>query len=197
MGVVTPPDTGHKGGKSFIDWRETVMFKAFRAARTLHLDTILLHVFVSTHPFTDYFKGLEKINAVRQIFREQTQAVLRDLQVDFTWIGGYMGVNNSNGHLIVNTHYLNNGDNIDIYLDLIHELVHVKQFSEGKDLFDRKYSYVERPTEVEAYRYAVDEAKRMGLSDERICNYLKTEWMNEEAFTQLTRTLNINCSTQH
>ena len=105
-----------------------------------------------------------------------------------------MGVNNSNGHLIVNTRYLQNGDSIDIYLDLIHELVHVKQFSEGKDLFDNKYSYVERPTEVEAYRHAVEEAKRMGLSNDRICNYLKTEWINEEAFTQLTRTLNINCS---
>ena len=162
----------------------------------LHLDTILYRVFVSTYPFTDYFKGLEKLHVVRRIFREQTEAVLLDLQVDFTWIGGYMGVNGSNGHLIVNTRYLHNGDRVDIYLDLIHELVHVKQFSEGKDLFDRKYSYVERPTEVEAYRYAVEEAKRMGLSDERICNYVKTEWMSDEAFTQLAITLNINCSTQ-
>jgi hypothetical protein len=169
------------------------MFNVLRAATTLHLVTILYRVFVSTYQFTDYFKGMEKLNAVRQIFREQTEAVLRDLKVDFTWIGGYMGVNGSNGHLIVNTRYLHNGDSIDIYLDLIHELVHIKQFSEGKDLFDRKYSYVERPTEVEAYRYAVEEAKRLGLSDERICNYLRTEWMNDEDFTQLARTLKINC----
>jgi hypothetical protein len=173
------------------------MFKALRAASTLHLNTILYRVFVSTHPFSDYFKGMEKLNAVRKIFREQTEVVLRDLQVDFTWIGGYMGVNGSNGHLIVNTRYLHYGDRVDIYLDLIHELVHIKQFSEGKDLFDRKYSYVERPTEVEAYRYAVEEAKRLGLSDRRICNYLRTEWMNDEDFMQLARTLNINCPNQN
>jgi len=173
------------------------MFQALKAAKTLHLDTILYRVFVSTHSFTDYFKGLEKLHVVQQIFREQTEAVLRDLHVDFTWIGGYMGVNGSNGHLIVNTRYLQNGDRVDIYLDLIHELVHIKQFSEGKDLFDNKYSYVERPTEVEAYRYAVEEAKRLGLRDERICNYLKTEWMSDEDFTQLARTLNINCPSQH
>jgi hypothetical protein len=173
------------------------MFQALKAAKTLNLDTILYRVFVSTHPFTDYFKGLEKLHVVQQIFREQTEAVLRDLQVDFTWIGGYMGINGSNGHLIVNTRYLHKGDRVDIYLDLIHELVHIKQFSEGKDLFDNKYSYVERPTEVEAYRYAVDEAKRLGLRDERICNYLKTEWMSDEDFTQLARTLNIKCPSQH
>jgi hypothetical protein len=173
------------------------MYKVLRVAQALNLDAILYRIFVSTYPFTDYFKGLEKHHVVRQIFREQTEAVLRDLQVDFTWIGGYMGVNGSNGHLIVNTRYLHNGDRVDIYLDLIHELVHIKQFSEGKDLFDNKYSYVERPTEVEAYRYAVKEAKRLGLKDERICNYLKTEWMSEEAFTQLARTLNIKCSNQH
>lgn len=173
------------------------MFKALKAARTLRLDTMLYRVFVSTHPFTDYFQGLEKLHVVRQIFREQTDAVLRDLQVDFTWIGGYMGVNGSNGHLIVNTRYLHYGDRVDIYLDLIHELVHIKQFLEGKDLFDNRYRYVERPTEVEAYRYAVDEAKRLGLRDERICNYLKTEWMSDEDFTQLARTLKINCLSHH
>ena len=172
------------------------MSKALKAARVFRLDMMLYRVFTSTHPFTDYFKGLEKFHVVRQIFREQTEAVLRDLQVDFTWIGGYMGVNGSNGHLIVNIRYLHTGDRVDIYLDLIHELVHIKQFSEGKDLFDNKYSYVERPTEVEAYQYAVEEAKRLGLRDERICNYLKTEWMSDEAFTQLARTLNIKCPSQ-
>ena len=64
--------------------------------------------------------------------------------------------------------YLNNGDKTDIYLDLIHELCHVKQFMEGKELFDPRYDYVDRPTEIEAYRYAVKEARRIGLSDERI-----------------------------
>ena len=109
------------------------------------------------------------------------------------WAGGYMGVNALNGHLMVNSKYLNKGDKIDVYLDIIHELVHVKQYKEGKELFDGRYSYTERPTEVEAYRYTVQEARRLGLSDKRICQYLRTEWMSDAAFKHLAKTLGVNC----
>jgi hypothetical protein len=89
---------------------------------------------------------------------------------------------------------MNNGDRIDIYLDLIHELVHVKQFMEGKELFDSRYDYIDRPTEIEAYQHAVEEAKNLGLSDEKICKYLKTEWMSNEDLKRLAKTLNISCT---
>jgi hypothetical protein len=95
--------------------------------------------------------------------------------------------------LLVSAYYLNNGDLIDIYLDVIHELVHVRQFMEGKKLFDDNYSYIERPTEVEAYRYAVEEARRIGLNDERILQYLKTEWMSADDLTRLAKILNVKC----
>ena len=133
---------------------------------------------VATHPFTDYFKNFDKVEAVRRIFGEQTEKVLQNLRVEFFGRKGYMGVSDDDGHLLISAYYLNNGDLIDIYLDIIHELVHVKQFMEGKKLFDDNFSYVERPTEVEAYSAAVKEARRLGLSDERILDYLKTEWMN-------------------
>jgi hypothetical protein len=76
---------------------------------------------------------------------------------------------------------------------VIHELVHIKQFMDGKELFDENYTYVERPTEIEAYRYAVKEAKRLGMDDTKILEYLKTEWMSDEDLKQLARTLDINC----
>lgn len=169
------------------------MLKALAIVRLLHLDR-LIRFGGRTCSFTDYFKGFENVEAVRRIFGEKTQEVLRNLKVDFAWFIGYMGVNNANGHLIVNSRYLNNGDNIDIYLDIIHELVHVKQFMEGKELFDSQYSYVERSTEIEAYHYAVEEARRLGLPDERICRYLKTEWMSDKALQELAGTLNIRCN---
>ena len=103
-----------------------------------------------------------------------------------------MGVSNEDGHLIISAHYLNTGDDVDLYLDIIHELVHVKQFIEGKELFDMHYDYVERPTEIEAYYLAVEEAKSLGLSDKRICEYLKTEWISDEDLKRLTEILNIN-----
>ena len=102
-----------------------------------------------------------------------------------------MGVSNMDGHIMISAEYLNTGDIVDIYLDIIHELTHVKQFMEKKELFDRRYSYVERPTEIEAYRNAVKEARRLGISDERICEYLQTEWMSDEDLSLLAKALDV------
>jgi len=175
------------------DWRERSMLRMLRLARLLHLEHLIL-ARGRAYSFTDYFKGLEKVEIVRKLFGEETEEVLRNLKVEFTPMGGYMWVNSSDGHLVVSTQYLNQGDKVDIYLDLIHELVHVKQLMEGKELFDSRYDYVERPTDVEAYRIAVQEARRLGLSDEEICEYLKTEWMSAENLRQLARTLSVKCN---
>jgi hypothetical protein len=102
-----------------------------------------------------------------------------------------MGVSDLDGHLMISAYYLNNGDMIDLYLDVIHELVHVRQFMEGKELFDNRYDYIDRPTEIEAYQHTIKEARNLGLSDERICEYLKTEWMNDEELKRLAKTLNV------
>lgn len=175
-----------------IDPREILMLRILQIARTLRLDR-LLHFTSSIHPFTDYFKGFEKVGAVRRIFGEKTDEVLRNLIVEFTWIGGYMWISDTDGHLMVSSRYLRNGDRISIFLDIIHELVHVRQFIEGKELFDVRYGYSERPTEIEAYRHVVQEARNMGLSDERICEYLKTEWMSHDELTRLAKTLDVAC----
>jgi len=174
------------------DWRELLMMRILRIVTILRLDRIL-RIRRSTYLFTDYFKGLEKSRAVRNIFGEKTEEVLRNLRVEFTWVRSYMWVNNTDGHLTVSTHYMDNGDRIDIYLDLIHELVHVRQFMEGKELFDNRYNYIDRPTEIEAYKHAVEEAKKLGLSDEKICRYLKTEWMSNDDLKRLAKALNISC----
>ena len=146
---------------------------------------------VPTYRFTDYFEGFEKVEAVRRIFGEKTEEVLHNLEVEFGGRRGYMGVSNVDGHLMISANYLNTGDIVDIYLDIIHELVHVRQFLEGKALFDNNFRYVERPTEVEAYRHAVEEARRLGLNDERILDYLQTEWMTDEDLKKLAKALNV------
>jgi len=181
-----------------IDFRALLMSLVFQAVDYLKLERLLrfdklLSIGGTKYAFLDYFRDFDKVEAVRRIFRERTEEVLRNLKVEFTWWGGYMFVSSADGHIVVSSRYLNSGDRTDIYLDLIHELVHVRQFMEGKKLFDTEYSYVERPTEIEAYRHAVEEARRLGLSDERICEYLKTEWMSHEDFLRLARTLNVGC----
>ncbi len=153
----------------------------------------LLRFSAVRYPFTEYFKGFEKVKAIRRIFGEQTEEVLRNLKVEFTWLPGYMWINAEDGSLMVSSRYLKWGDKTDVYLDLIHELVHVKQFREGKQLFDVEYDYADRPTEIEAYQHAVDEARRLGLDDERICDYLKTEWMSHEDLKKLANAVSVKC----
>ncbi len=165
---------------------EDTAFTILRVLRKFHLRRLMQ--IGTTRRFTDYFKGFENTKAVRGIFGDDTEKVLNNLKVDFMGFG-YMGVDNDTGHLLVNARYLKNGDRIDIYLDVIHELCHVKQWLEGRELFDNKYGYVDRPTEVEAYRYTIQEAKRIGLSDERILDYLHTEWISSAELQQLARNL--------
>jgi hypothetical protein len=151
----------------------------------------LIHLVSQQAKFTEYFKGFEKNLAVIGIFGKETQVVLNNLKVDFIWFG-YMGVSDDNGHLMVNKHYLSTGRKLDIYLDVIHELCHVKQHMEGRDLFDPLYDYVDRPTEIEAYRYAVQEAQRIGLSAAEIRVYLKTEMMSNAVLDKLIRNMGVD-----
>ena len=176
--------------------RQIFIQGALRLVSLLHLERFIqrfIQLRRSTYPFTEYFRGLDKVEAVKQIFGERTVEVLGSLRVEFIPFGGYMWVDGSDGHLVANSRYLREGDRTDIYLDLIHELVHVKQFSDGMELFDSRYDYVERPTELDAYRHAVNEARRLGLSDLRICNYLLTEWMSRDDLKRLAEALNVNC----
>jgi len=171
---------------------EYFAFRIFRLLGILRLQRIL-HFRVQRRLFLDYFKGFEDLPAVRGIFGAETEEVLRNLKVEFTWVGGYMFVDSTDGCLVINSQYLGNGDKVDIYLDLIHELYHIKQLRDGKELFDPQYEYVERPTEVEAYRYTVKEARRLGLSDRRILEYLKTEWMSDEDLKRLAKAVDVSC----
>lgn len=152
---------------------------------------ILRNVEVVTYPFTDYFKGFERVEAVQHIFGEATEAILSGLKVEFRSGRGYMGVSDEDGHISIRVNYLRSGDETDIYLDIIHELVHVKQFLDGKKLREDNFAYVDRPTEVETYRHAVNEAKRLGMSDRRILGYLRTDRMNDEDLSRLAKAVNI------
>src|SRR3989441_6135279 len=142
--------------------------------------------------FLDHFKGFETVDAVRGIFGPRTKSVLRALKVEFfssKW--GYMGVSDEDGHLVVSTHYLRTGKRRDIYLDVIHELVHVRQFREGKELFPEGFEYPSAPTEIEAYRTCVAEGRRLGMDDAELFEYLKVEWMDEKDVRKLARNVGV------
>jgi predicted SprT family Zn-dependent metalloprotease len=152
---------------------------------------IIRGVKIVTYPFTDYFKGFEQVKAVKCLFGEQAENILKDLRVEFTSGGRYMGVSSEDGHLRINAQYLNTGKLMDIYLDIIHELVHVKQFMEGKELRDRNFQYIDRPTEIEAFQHAVNEARNLGMNDKQILEYLKTETMSKDTLYRLAKAVNV------
>ena len=142
--------------------------------------------------FLDHFKGFEDVDAVRGIFGPRTKAVLRALKVEFfssKW--GYMGVSDEDGHLVVSTHYLRTGNRRDIYLDVVHELVHVRQFREGKELFPEGFNYPDAPTEIEAYKVCIAEGRRLGMTDRDLFRYLQVEWMDESDLRKLARNVGV------
>jgi hypothetical protein len=175
-----------------VPFQSAVEYVAMRVLRLFSKVRLMgvVHLVSQTYPFTDYFVGFEKNRAVQGIFGQETEHVLKNLKVDFIWFG-YMGVSDSDGHLMVNKRYLSTGRKLDIYLDVVHELCHVRQHMKGRDLFDPRYDYVDRPTEIEAYRYAVLEAKRIGLSSKEIRLYLKTEMMSSNALERLIKNMGV------
>ncbi len=138
----------------------------------------------TTKKFSEVFSGFDRVKAVRALFGDKTEEALSKLTISLDSPRGYLRVDGETGNVIINPEYLMTGNEAHIYLDVIHELVHVRQFKEGEDLYDRRYAYLERPTEIEAYKVAVEEARRIGMSDQEIVDYLRVEWVTEEEFTR-------------
>jgi len=142
-------------------------------------------------PFTDVFRGFERVEAVRAIFGEDTDDVLAELTVELAEGRGYMRINDGKGSIMVNSKYLKEGEETHLYLDVIHELVHIRQHREGKELWDKSFSYVDRPTEIEAYSAALKEARKIGLTEEETIEYLRVDWVSEEDFRRFLVTLGV------
>ncbi|HXW66546.1 MAG TPA: hypothetical protein VEL82_01500 [Thermoplasmata archaeon] len=143
---------------------------------------------VSLRPFRRYFRGFERVPLVRELFGRSTERVLRELKVEFFSARfGYMGTSDIDGHLLISSRHLAGGEFRTLYLDVVHELCHVRQFRQGRPLFYPRLSYVDAPSEIEAYRLTVKEGRRIGLSDRELFDYLGTEWMSPAEHRRLAR----------
>ena len=146
-----------------------------------------------SYSFREVFSGLDNVeplincmgdaSTLRNIL-DRTRVTLKDKD-------GYMYVNDEDGSLVVGLEYLQNGEESHLYLDVIHELVHVKQFLQGCNLFDPRYSYVDRPTEIEAYRCCIEEGRKIGMSEQAIGEYLYVEWISKTDHVRLLRKLRV------
>jgi hypothetical protein len=139
-------------------------------------------------PFERFFRGFGDVPAVRELFGKDTAKVLRNLKVEFFSARfGYMGTSDVDGHLLVSTHHLSDSEFRTVYLDVVHELCHVNQFRKGKPLFYPKLSYVDAPSEIEAYAFTVKEGRRIGMTNRQLIDYLKVEWITKSEHARLAR----------
>ncbi len=143
---------------------------------------------IPSYSFTKIFSGFDDIGAVKALFGANTRKVLSGLKVKL-YVGswGYFWIDDEDFSLVCNLHYLKTGNKKYVYLDVIHELVHIKQHMNGKDLYDMDDGYVNTPTEIEAYKYAVKEARRIGMTKRQIVDYLKMEWLSDDDLKRLLK----------
>jgi len=122
---------------------------------------------------------------------EEMDRVLADTRVLVVDTPYEMFVDNGTGAITIGLNHLCNASDEFLYLDIVHELCHVKQHLQGRNLYDRRKAYVDRETEIEAYEVTVREARRIGLTDKAISNYLRVSWISPEEHRRLTRRLNV------
>jgi hypothetical protein len=106
---------------------------------------------------------------------------------------GFRMVESREDEIVVARGHLVNSPSMDLYLDIIHEFLHILQRRQGRALWlGAKVSYVDRPTEVEAYSYSVAEARRLGVPDSYLRKYLEVTWVRKSEYLRLLRHLGVS-----
>ncbi len=147
-----------------------------------------------TYTVADVFRGLENSHTLAALYADEADrlAAVRTTKLIVSPDDMYGYVDDEDGSIYFGHAHLTKGDPTTVYLDILHELVHVKQLKEGRALYDPHYAYVDRPTEVEAYALVVEEARRLGMSDAKIAEYLVVEWASTEDHARLCIRLGVD-----
>jgi len=173
----------------------------FRIARELPL---------GRHPILEVFPGLDKlppghtIHPDPKVRRTLFQTTEVELVAEDMW--AYVAprevplfrraqwkpvVTPGTNCIVLGAEHLRESEAMILYLDIYHELCHVLQRDGGAELWPPGMSYVERWTEVEAYRFVVEEARRLHVSDEFLREYLRVEWITPEEHRRLLEALHV------
>jgi len=150
------------------------------------------------YPFLRFFHGFENVPTVRSLFGKHPVRALRTLKVEFFSARfGYMGTSDIDGHLLISSRHLRDSPFRTVYLDIVHELCHVKQFRAGRPLFYPRLSYVDAPSEIEAYRLTIEEGHRIGMTNRQLVDYLKVEWITPAEHRRLVRRCGLTWTDAH
>ena len=146
-----------------------------------------------TYALSEIFDGLNHASVLMKVFKSKKELddVFSKTNIIVEEKDHYMFVKNDDASIVIGLEHLQKSDSKILYLDIVHELVHVKQQRSGLDLYDKSYLYVDRPTEIEAYQITVKEAKRLGMHNKEILDYLHVEWITQEEHKRLASRLGI------
>jgi hypothetical protein len=142
------------------------------------------------HKFSDVMPGLAKREVAGAIAGDRDVDELLDEARVVCFQGeGFPRVDDHTGHILCPNSYTRIHPPIVVYLDLVHELVHVRQIRDGLQVYHFPEPYVDWPTEQEAYRLTYEEAKRLGLSDRWFWEYLSVPWIDDEEIATLAKAI--------
>jgi hypothetical protein len=163
------------------------------------------------HPILTVFPGLDRLGPAERIERDpgkrarlfgETQIELVDQDM---WMyvapwevpafarrrGWIPVVTPGQDCIVVGQGHLRDSPEMILYLDIYHELCHILQRRAGANLWEPGVGYVERKTEVDAYRFVVEEAKSLGVADDYLREYLKVEWISRKEHLQLLEAVGV------
>jgi hypothetical protein len=105
---------------------------------------------------------------------------------------GFRMVESRQDEIVVARSHLTQSPTMDVYLDVIHEFLHILQRRQGRELWPgTKFPYVDRPTEVEAYAFSVAEARRLRVPDRYLREYLQVTWIQQREYLRLLRNVGV------
>lgn len=136
---------------------------------------------------------MESSAALLRVFgvRAEMTKTLRHLKLRVEPFDSGLWLDRDTGTICIGLKHLSTAKSDFLYLDVIHVLVHVKQFLEGRELYDQAFEYVERPTELEAYRCTVAEARRVGLKEDEILKYLRLDAVDDSELGKLMEKIGV------
>lgn len=139
------------------------------------------------HPFLSLLPRAAESPALRRIAADaaKREAVLTEARVCISLLPGYAFIDTRTPCIKLSWLYYKLGAPMDLYLDLLHELTHLRQLAEGADLWDSRFAYVDRATEIEGYAVAFEEGRRLGMTEPELRRHLHNFWMTGSSVTRL------------
>jgi len=148
---------------------------------------------VGEYKLSEVFTGLEASSALLKVFgsKPQMAKIMKHLKLRVERHDSGLWLDRDTGTICIGAKYLATAKSDFLYLDVIHVLVHVRQFLEGKELYDQAFEYVDRPTELEAYRATVAEARRVGMEEDEILKYLRLDAADDSELGKLMEKIGV------